>query len=135
MPGQLFMKQYTGVTPKEWRSPAKAGGFIKCYKNRRILIFRIHLFFPFIYLRIISSRPGPLDTIVIGTSISFSTNSIYFTAVLWEIRVILNSRISVFQPGSLVNTGLAFSSFAVVGEVSGHFAVDLIATQTGISSK
>lgn len=72
-----IFKKCTGVTPKEWRSLAKLGSYRMLLKNRRILIFRIRLFFPFIYLRIISSRPGPLDTIVIGTSISFSTNSIY----------------------------------------------------------
>ena len=75
-----FISIFKSVPASHLRSGAawqSWGSYRMLLKNRRILIFRIRLFFPFIYLRIISSRPGPLDTIVIGTSISFSTNSIY----------------------------------------------------------
>ena len=83
----------------------------------------------------ISSLPGPLETIVIGYPICSSTNSIYFLQFSGRSSYFLIPRISHFHPGSFFNTGFAFSNFAVTGKSVVTSPSISYPTHTGISSK
>ena len=74
----------------------------------------------------ISSLPGPLLTIVIGYPICSSINSIYFLQFSGSSSYVLIPRISHFHPGSVFNTGFAFSRSVLQGTLL-HFSIDLIA--------
>ena len=83
----------------------------------------------------ISSRPGPLEIMVIGNPMCFSTNSTYFLQFSGRSSYFLIPRISHFHPGSVSRTGFAFSSSVVVGKSVVTFPSISYPVQTGISSR
>ena len=82
-----------------------------------------------------SSRPGPLDIIVIGKPSFFSTNSIYLRQFSGSSSYFLIPRISVFHPGNVSMTGFALFNCPVVGKSMVTLPSISYAVHTGISSR
>ena len=74
------------------------------YKNRErySLVSKLSIFVRWLiaYLYMISCLPGPFDTIVIGTSNSFSINSMYLRQFSGSLSYSVIPLISSFHPGS-----------------------------------
>ena len=83
----------------------------------------------------ISSLPGPLETMVIGYPICPSINSMYLRQFSGSSSYFLIPRMSHFHPGSFVSTGFAFSKRLVTGNSVVTSPLISYPVHTGISSR